>query len=335
MLEFAVLRAALLTVPLAALGTPSVGIELDVNVIDARSNDAVSLDAGLDLLPTPPSFLQLMQPPARPGKPVAPAEPDPDAGGETLQGFDTILLTQINALFGSENLPLANGGPIEPGVYVSVSPQQVLIFDDKIIDLQAGVVPPGPASRECKSGCKSSLWSPFRQMWLRALEEALSYTLEVPTRVLFAAEASVPAKTIIELAYAAAETRPSGPPSFTLLVNGSNAGLRARTFYLLPPGGLRVAPGDNALALRVKLGAGEAFTISAAHPRFSPNIEGVGWKDLAARLVAVKKQYPNKETVIIDVGDDATIGDVVMTMVAAQQQFGTVLLTNGVTVKWG
>jgi hypothetical protein len=322
MLEFAVLRAALLTVPLASLGTTSPGFGLGVNVIDARSNDAAQLDAQL---------VSALQPPKE--KPGEIVEPAPDA--ETLQGFDTILLTQINALFGSENLPMANGGPIEPGIYVSVSAQQALIFDDKLIDLQAGVVPPGPASRECKSGCKSSLWSPFRKMWLLALEEALAYTLEVPTRVLFAAEASVPAKTLIELAYAAAETRPSGPPSFALLVNGSNAGLRSRTFYLLPPGGLRVAPGDNALALRVKLGAGEAFTISAADPRFSPNIDGVGWKELAARLVAVQKQYPNKESVIIDVGDDATIGDVVMTMVAAQQQFGTVMLTSGIAVKWG
>jgi hypothetical protein len=252
-----------------------------------------------------------------------------------LQGFDSILLTQINALFGSENLPLANGSRIEPGMYVTVSPQQALIFDTKIIDLQAGVVPAAPASRECKSGCKTSLWSPFRQVWLRALEEAQAYTLEIPARVLFAAEASVPAKTVVELAYAAAETRPSGPPNFSLMVNGGNAGLRARTFYLLPPGGLRVAPGDNALALRITLGAGEAFTISAAHPRFAPTVQGVGWKDLAAQLVAVKKQYPNKESVIIDVGDDATIGDVVNTMLAAQKQFPTVVLTNGIPVKWG
>lgn len=320
MLELAVLRVALLTAPLAAsLGTNSV--ELGVNVIDARSTDATHVQAQLDSpLPTPPSFAQLVA---------------PDAGGETLQGFDAVLLTQINALFGSENLPLASGGPIEPGMYVSVSAQQALIFDTKIIDLQAGVVPPGPASRECKSGCKTSLWSPFRQMWLRALEEAQTYTLEIPARVLFAAEASVPAKTVIELAYAAAETRPGGPPNFSLLVNGSNAGLRARTFYLLPPGGLRVAPGDNALGLRITLGAGESFTISAAHPRFSPIVEGVGWKDLAAKLIAVKKSYPNKESVIIDVGDDATIGDVVNTMLAAQKQFPTVVLSNGVPIKWG
>jgi hypothetical protein len=335
MLELAVLRAALLTAPLAAsLGTGSLG--LDLHVIDARSSDAHDDEAQLDSpLPTPPSFAQLAllaQPPKGP-KNVQPAPVD--TGGETLQGFDSLLLTQINALFGSENLPLANGSPVEPGMYVTVSAQQALIFDTKIIDLQAGAVPPGPSSRECKSGCKTSLWSPFRQMWLRALEEAQSYTLEIPARVLFAVEASVPAKTVLELAYAAAETRPSGPPNFSLLVNGSNAGLRARTFYLLPPGGLRVAPGDNALGLRITLGAGESFTISAAHPRFSPNIQGVGWKDLSAQLVAVKKGYPNKESVIIDVGDDATIGDVVNTMLAAQNQFGTVVLTNGIPVKWG
>jgi hypothetical protein len=319
MLELAVFHAALLT---ASLGTTSPALGLGVNVIDARVTQAADVEDSP--LPTPPSFAQLMQP----------AGTDA-AVGETLQGFDSLLLTQINALFGSENLPIANGSPVEPGMYVTVSAQQALIFDTKIIDLQAGVVPPGPASRECKSGCKTSLWSPFRQMWLRALEEAQAYTLEIPARVLFAAEASVPAKTVVELAYAAAETRPSGPPNFSLLVNGNNTGLRARTFYLLPPGGLRVAPGDNALGLRITLGAGEAFTISAAHPRFSPNITGVGWQELATKLLAVKKQYPNKQSVIIDVGDDATIGDVVNTMLAAQKQFGTIVLTSGVPVNWG
>lgn len=254
---------------------------------------------------------------------------------ETLQGFDTILLTQINAIFGSENLPVANGGPVEPGIYVTVSPQQLLIFDTKVGDLADGQVPASPASRECKSGCKASLWSPFRRVWLRCLEEAQTYVLEIPVRVLFAVEASVPAKTLVELAYAAGETRPGGPPNFSLLVNGNNAGLRARTFHLLPPGGLRVSPGDNVLGLRVTLGADESFTISAAHPRFATNIQGTGWKLLAGELARIKKSYPNKEAIIIDVGDQATVGDVVMTMVAAQQHFPEVVLTDGLPVKWG
>jgi hypothetical protein len=321
MLELAVLRALLLTCSYGPLGSaPGLSGPFSTSVIDARSSTIEGTEQLDSPLPTPPSFAQLAQ---------------ADATGESIQGFDSVLLTQINALFGSENLPLGNGGTVEAGVYVTVSPQQALIFDNEILDLQAGVVPPGPSSRECKSGCKSSLWSPFRLMWLRALEEAQTFTLEVPARVLFAAEASVPAKTIVELAYAAAETRPSGPPSFALLINGSNAGLRARPFFLLPPGGLRVAPGDNSLGLRVTLGASESFTISAADPRFAPNIEGVGWKELSAQLVGVKKRYPNKQVMVIDVGDSATVGDVVMAMVAAQKQFGTVVLTTGLPIRWG
>ena len=191
---------ALLTASLLAT-SPALGTTL---VIDATTQ----LDARTQLeleLPTPPSLGDLVR-----------AQNTP----EILQGFDTVLLTQINALFGSENLPVANGGPVEPGVYVTVSPQQLLIFDTKIADMQDGLVPPGPASRECKSGCKASLWSAFREVWLRSLEEAQTYVLEIPARVLFAAEASVPAKTLVELSYAAAETRPGEPPSFALLVNG-------------------------------------------------------------------------------------------------------------------
>ena len=300
--------------------TLSLAASLSVNVVDATTRAAPVVAAVDAELPAPPTLAQLVR------AQVAP---------ETLQGFDTVLLTQINALFGSENLPLANGSSVQPGIYITISPKQLLIFDEKIMDLQGGSVPDSPASRECKSGCKASLWSPFRKIWLRALEEASTYTLEVPGRVLFAAEASVPAKTLVELAYAAAETRPGAPPSFDLLVNGSNAGLRARPFHVLPPGGMRVSPGDNSLGLRVTLGAGEAFKIDAAHPRFAPTIEGVGFKELATQLVGVKKRYPNKTIVIIEVGDDATVNDVVYAMVAAQKQFPNVVLTDGLPVKWG
>jgi hypothetical protein len=316
----AILSAALLAASPLSGTLDMTTVVNTVNTIDATSSAEAQFESSGSQLPEPPSLADLIQ------AQVAP---------ETLQGFDTVVLTQINALFGSENLPQANGGSVEPGIYITVTPQKLLVFDQEILALTDGVVPPGPASRECKSGCKSSLWSPFRRVWLEALEEAQTYVLEIPGRVLFGVEASVPAKTLVELAYAVAETRPGEPPSFALLVNGSNAGLRARPFYLLPPGGMRVAPGDNALALRVTLGAGEAFSISAAHPRFASNVEGVGWKDLAAKMVAVKKAHPNKGTIIIDVGDDATIGDVVMAMLATQKQFPTVVLTNGLPVKWG
>src|SRR5690606_22529835 len=111
---------------LTAISLASSG--LDAGVIDCTTQlDAAQLDAEL---PSPPPLADLIR------AQVAP---------EILQGFDTILLTQINAIFGSENLPVANGGPVEPGIYVTVSPQQLLIFDAKVGDLQDGVVPPGPA----------------------------------------------------------------------------------------------------------------------------------------------------------------------------------------------
>ncbi|GEM_PF-1156739 len=256
------------------------------------------------------------------------------AAPETLQGFDTVVLTQLNTSFGSENLPVASGAPVQPGVFVTVSASEMLIFDQKVSDMVLGRTPPGPASRECKSGCKALLWTSFRRVWLLGLEEAQRLTLELPSRVLFGVEASVPASTLVELAYAAAETRPGIPPSFSLLVNGSNAGLRARPFMLMPPAGMRVAPGDSVLGLRVRLGEGEAFEISAAHPRFSQKLSGVGWKQLAAHMAAIKKRYPNKGVLIIDVGE-GSVSDVVMAMLAAQKQFPKVVLTDGLPVRWG
>ena len=314
MATLAALTAAILA---ASLSTSSSAV-IDATSL-AHGTGQVDEQA-LGELPDPPGLLELLE---------------AQTGAETLQGFDTVLLTQINAIFGSESLPVANGSAVQPGIYVTASKQQLLIFDEKVLDLQDGALPPGPASRECKSGCQASLWAAFRKVWLRSLEEAQLYSLEIPLRVLIAAQASLPAKTLVELAYAAAETRPGAPPFFSLLVNGGNAGLRARSFYLLPPGGLRVAPGDRALGLRVSLGAGESYVIDAAHPRFSPTIEGSGWPELAKQLTGIKKRYPNKGAIILDVGEDATVGDVVMAMVAAQEHFPTVVLTHGLPVKWG
>jgi hypothetical protein len=255
---------------------------------------------------------------------------------EALQGLDTVILSQINALFGSELLPVANGAAVVPGVYAIVSPQQLLIFDQKISELEAGILPAGPASRECKSGCQVVLWNGFRNTWLQLIEEAETFAIEVPTHMMIGAEASVPAHTVVEIAYAAAETRPGGTsPNLSLLINGGNAGLRTRPFYLLPPGGLRVSAGDSVLGLRVSLGAGETFTITAAHPRFAPEVSGTGWKALAVELAKIKKAWPNKGALIIDVGKDASVGDVVNTMIAAQQHFDEFVLTDGLAVRWG
>ena len=313
MAKLALLSAALLS---------ATTVTSALQVIDATSSstaEQVDSSGGLGL-PTPPTFAELA---------MAQTEP------ETLQGFDSLLLTQINVLFGSENLPIANGTAPEPGMYLTLTSDQVLVFDQKIIDLQGSVVPPGPASRECQSGCKASLWSPLRRFWLQALEESQTYSLSMPSRVLFGAEASVEARTLIEVAYAAAETRPAQPPSMHLLVNGNNSGLRARPFYLLPPGGLRVSPGENALALRVTLTANETWRLSAAHPRFSPSVEGMGWQELAKQLLVIKKKYPNKGAIVIDVGDDVTVGDVVNAMIASQKPFPVAVLTAGGPVKWG
>lgn len=252
-----------------------------------------------------------------------------------IAGLDTVILTQINATFGSEKLPLGNGAAVESGMYVVVSPQALTIYDQPLSELQGGVLPDSPASRECKSGCSELLWKGFRNAWLQLDEESSHFGVEVPGRVMIGAEASVPAHTVVEVAYAAAETRPGALPTLSLLINGGNAGLRTRPFYLLPPGGLRVSPGDNVLALRVALGSNEAFSISAAHPRFAPEVSGTGWKQLSTELAKIKKAWPNKGVVILDVGTDASVGDVVNAMLAAQKHFDEFVLSEGAKVRWG
>ena len=52
-------------------------------------------------------------------------------------------------------------------------------------------------------------------------------------------------------------------------------------------------------------------------------------------LAKIKKAWPNKGVVILDVGSDASIGDVVNAMLAAQKHFDEFVLSEGAKVRWG
>ncbi len=247
------------------------------------------------------------------------------AGYEQLQGFATVLVTHLNRVLGTEHLPQFVGVPVTPGIVVTADPNRVQLFDRFSIPLSAGRVTPPDPSPECKSGCPKILFDTFRRWWFELGVESRAHAVELPTAVLFGVHRDLPARTLTQLAYAAAESRPIQPPNLVLLTHGGPAGVRAIPFYLVHPGGLTLPPNSAALGLTIVMDAGR-FTVTAASPRFGRTLPAGSLQELVAILRDVHRHHPNKQAVVFRFGDRVTVGDFVATYAAIRDEFPTVVL---------
>jgi hypothetical protein len=254
--------------------------------------------------------------------------PDPTRTFERLNGFDTVVVTEVNRTLGTERLPAANGYPIEPGMYVTVSSSQMTVYDRVAASLNAGMATDRAAAPECQSGCPAALYDAFRRAWMDAYQEESELSIDVATRVLFGVDAQLPARALVDAAYAASEARPGAPPALYMLFNGGPAGLRARPFFLLPPKGLRTPPGSSQLGLRVTAKGSDQYQVKASTPGFAP-IDVASAGQLKAVLADIAKRYPSKSVIVIDVEEAAYVYDVVAVMIAAQEHFTSPVLGLG------
>lgn len=259
----------------------------------------------------------------------------PAQGFESLSGFSTVVVNQVNNAMGTERLPSAGGLPVEPGVYVTLSLTEGYIFDRSFTTYQNGMLQSATFAEECRSKCSKVSFDAFHFNWRRLASEASVMGIGLPSRVLMAADANLPATTLLDTAYAASETRPQQVPAMQLLVNGGKAGIRSRPFFLVPPTGMRVPPGQRILGLKVELVGNDTYRITAADPRFGRTLEATGQKQLKAMLRDIKKRYPNKESMILQPGPSSTVGDLVMVMQIAQDTFPRPVLSAGQRVLVG
>ena len=266
------------------------------------------------------------------------AGPPDDAPTETrqqferLQGFSTVVINHVGEVLGTDKLPNALGLPVEPGVFSTVTLDKVQIYDRDVAGLQQGRTSDTTAATECVSGCPSVFYDAFQQAWLEAAIEATLHTVEIPSRVLFAAHHDLPAATLVQLAYAAAETRPVQPPSLHILVNSSQGGLRASPFFLVPPDGLELRQGSAALGLTVSMSPGR-YVITATDPRFAREHVAKNAEELRRLLADIKKRYPGKESVIIVPEGNLTVGEMMRSFAVIQAWFPRMVLSGGQRVR--
>jgi hypothetical protein len=139
----------------------------------------------------------------------------------------------------------------------------------------------------------------------------------------------VPATTLVEIAYAAAETRPVAPPRLSVLVSMPGRGLRSLPMHLIPPEGLELQQGSAGLGLTIEFGA-NTYRIRAADPAFAKDARVQRLSQVRTVLVDLKKRYPNKEAVILVPDDTVSVGQLVQLVeTVLGSQFSRVVLSYG------
>ena len=247
---------------------------------------------------------------------------------ERLQGFTTVVVNHVDDAMGGDQLPTADGGGIEAGMFVTATLEGVQIFDRSVATLQAGRVADATIAAECQRGCPAVLYDAFGRSWLEAAVESTSFAVEIPTRVLVAAHRDLPAATLLQVAYAAAETRPVQPPQLALLVSTTRGSLRALTFFLVPPRGLQLRQGSAALGLTIEVAPGR-YRVTATDPRYARENELGGLGPLRALARELKKRYPSKETVILVPQEGVSTRELIDVAAAVQESFPRLVLSAG------
>lgn len=251
---------------------------------------------------------------------------------ERLQGFTTVVVNHINDGMGTELLPVADGGGVEAGMLVTVTMDEMQIYDRDVAALRDGRPADETIAAECQSGCPAGFYDAFSGAWLEAAVESTAFAVEVPSRVLLAVNRELPAATLLQVAYAAAETRPVQVPQLALLVNNTRGSLRAQPFFLVPPRGLELRQGSAALGLTIRVLPGQ-YQVTATDPRYAREHRVGSLAALKALSRELKKRYPSKETVILVPEAGVTVRELVEVAATVQDAFPRIVLSAGQEIR--
>ena len=208
----------------------------------------------------------------------------------------------------------------------------LLIFDQPAAKLQGGRTADPTIAAECRSECPAAFYDAFQRTWLEAAIESTTFAVEIPQRVVMAVHRELPAATLLQVVYAAAETRPVQPPQLALLVNNTRGSLRAMDFFVLPPEGIELRQGSAALGLTIEVGPG-SYEVGAADLGYGRKNRVGTPGELLPLIRGVKKRYPGKETVIIEPKGDVTVREVIAVANAVSEEFPRLVLSAGQPVR--
>ena len=264
-----------------------------------------------------------------PARDVSGAQPTTSRGFDRLPGFAAIVSAHAETSLGPDALPVGSGTALEPGLFVTIGPERVWAFDFEIATMTGGAFAEQGGAPECAGHCPSSLFTAMRALWLSLAIDSTQHTVEIPARLAVLAHRNVLARTMLQVVYAAAASRPVRPPDLALVVAvGGGRGLQSQPFHVLPPEGLVLRQGSAALGLRVEFGRNR-YLIDAADERYVQEGSVPDLARLQAVLAAVKKRHPGKEAIILEPDSTVTIADLVAVIAAVRADFPRIVLSLG------
>ncbi len=247
---------------------------------------------------------------------------------DRITSFSSVVVNHINSSIGTESLPQGVGEAVEPGVFITIGRDKIQVFDQDAAALRDGVVADAGAAPECRSGCPAVLFDAFQYAWLKMAVEASYLDIDIATRVLLAADANVPAQTLLMTAYAVAETRPGAVPTLSILVNMAGRGLRAQPVFLLPPEGLELQQGSAALGLTIEFDS-TGFVVSGSDATIGGGKKGTSVADVRQILAAVKKRHPGKDAIILVPRAGVSVGQLMALVQAISASYPRLVLSLG------
>jgi hypothetical protein len=256
----------------------------------------------------------------------------PSQGFETLGGFSAVVASHVASALGLENLPSTRGYPLEPGMFVTLTLGEVQAFDHGVAQLADGRIADPAIAAECHSKCPAILYDAFQMEWLALAVESSSLGTEIPQRVLFAAHSRLPARTLLQAAYAVSETRPVAPPGLSLVVSSPGRGMRVQPFFLIPPRGLRLSQGSAALGLTVKVSPGK-YMVGARDPGYAREQKASSRGQLLSLVVEAKRRFPGKQALILEPDETVTVGELVEVIGTVRDEFPRIVLSLGQRVE--
>lgn len=262
---------------------------------------------------------------------LVPASADPIASLQLVEqqsSFGAVLANHLRrALGGLDALPSGKGNTMVPGVFVTLGLDRMDVFEDTYAALQNGRPDPTPAP-DCASGCPAAFYDAMRSVWLQAAVETTKLGVELPGAVYIAAHRALPVETLLDAAYAAAESRPASPPRLGLVVDSPAGGLRAQPFFLLPPRGLELQAGSAALGLTIEASPGR-LRVTGSESTLGAGKAATELAQLRGILATVKKRNPGKDAAIVIPGEGMTVGQLVDLLTLVRSEFEHVVLSRG------
>ena len=256
---------------------------------------------------------------------------------ETQLGFGLLVERHLRYKAGGlARLPTAPGAadPV-PGVYVTVTPGEALLFDRTVAKLDRGVFAPAALGGCVDAGRPGSVPRPvhcvpaLRAAATRALAEEAARlrdhgVTDAPAALLFA-DQTVPVPTFLAAAYSVALGTGGAPPPLHLAVR-SGGRLATIPIFLLPPRVVHLDRGLTPLILVVRVAEDRISLETSSHYSSGRRTSVANLAALERMAGELRARDPDRSVAFVTADGHTSVGELVSVMAALRVHYPNIVL---------